>query len=101
MCKPLQAVNLCWLSNGDSKQVLIDYEQYRNSIANNTVKPFVSLYEAFANAPDELASALAEIDDNDEDDFSFVYDLTLVTRNTKYFTEIDELKLISPFVTNS
>lgn len=50
------------VSNGEQKQILLDYDQYQQ-LAD---KPFVSLYDAIvANMSPELRQALQQMNDDD------------------------------------
>lgn len=50
------------VSNGEQKQVLLDYDHYQQL----TDKPFVSLYDAiYANMSPELRQALAQMSDDE------------------------------------
>lgn len=56
------------VENGEQKQILMNYSDF---LKLNPQKPAVSLYDVFANVPDELREALLLIDDDIEEDFSF------------------------------
>lgn len=62
------------IDDGDTKQVLMSYEQYKTLSQENTGKPFVSAYDAYmqimADWSDEKLDALADADV--EFDMSFV-----------------------------
>lgn len=53
------------VENGEQKQILMSYDDF---LKLNTKKPAVSLYDVFANVPDELREALLLIDDVDDDE---------------------------------
>lgn len=55
------------VDNGNQKQVLMNYDEFLTLKTHS--KPFVSLYQTFANVPDELREALSQIDDDEPDDF--------------------------------
>lgn len=57
------------IENGNSKQVLLDYDHYQKIVGKEADKPFVSAYDAFfANMSPELYQALAKLDDKDLED---------------------------------
>lgn len=56
------------IANGDERQVLMDYDEYAKLAGFTPDKPFVSLGEIFMNLPPEVASALAQVKDDDSEE---------------------------------